>query len=106
MTEYKLNSLRNDVKSILVNDEESRKDDMYLLSKLIDSSNNVKLKEKDKKMVVKLCQHWYELGLPNINSVVRCRRYLQTQDKTIIDIEAEKKRAEEEAIYKAEFSSK
>ena len=45
MTEYRLESLRNNVKEILVNDEESRKDDMYLLSKLIDSSNNVKLKE-------------------------------------------------------------
>lgn len=98
--------VKNQVLEALQNNAETRKDDMKLTAEIIKNSDSVKLNSEDRRTLIRICRTWREMGLPNINTVVRCRRAEQLKDSSLIDEETAAYRREEEARFHNEYSRK
>ncbi len=95
-------NLKNKVLRALIDNPETRKDDMILTAEIINNTElNISNGKKD--YIIKICRNWSELGLPNIKTIERHRRKEQSLHPELIDRETELKRREEEKIYREEF---
>lgn len=92
----KLNTMENIVLDILEVSPAARSDD-YVLMWLVCEKLNPKICEF--RLADVLYQH-KELGLPNWETVTRCRRKIQEKRPDLVAPETAKKRREEEQIYR------
>lgn len=104
MSRQSKRTMRRLVYDILVADKTAQKDDMYLLSKVIEITSSG-LTAAEKAILIQLLRKWNECQLPSFNTVIRARRYLQTKHPEIIDNETEQFRQNEEREYREEYKS-
>ena len=96
MNIQKLQNIEKIVKSYLELDEHCRNDDFYLYSRIIED-----FYPKVAKMpfTVALEDH-YELGIPNFESIRRCRQKVQAKNPHLASERVKEKRAREEEVWR------
>lgn len=92
----------NIVKEILENDEKARKDDFYLILRVIQKTNP----EVRNMNFNILLENAELLHIPSFASITRARRNVTTKYPELIDEETNRIRRREEQKYKEEFSRK
>lgn len=93
-------NIKKIVYDILVNDEQSRCNDMYLLARVIEEICEVK---PHTELLIKQFEKWYFDGFPNFNTVIRARRKIQENHPELIDKKTAEARAEKEAEFREEY---
>lgn len=92
-------NIHKTVYDILVNDKKSRCNDMYLLARVIEAVSE----KKPHKLIIKQLERWNYDGLPNFNTVIRARRYIQVQHPELINTKTAEVRAKQEKKYRAKY---
>lgn len=92
----------NIVKEILENDEKARKDDFYLILRVIQRTNP----EVRNMNFNILLENAELLRIPSFASITRARRHVENKYPELVDEETNKIRRREEKKYKEKFSKK
>ena len=90
----RINTIHNKVKRILENNPETRADDWLLILKVWKEYISTDIS------VETLLTHHIELGVPNFESIRRCRQKIQADNPHLVDEEAREIRKKEEAEYR------
>jgi hypothetical protein len=90
----RINTIHNKVKRILENKPETRADDWLLILEVWKDFVDTDVP------VVTLLTHHIELGVPNFESIRRCRQKIQEENPHLVDEEAKAIRKKEEAKYR------
>ena len=88
------------VYDILVNDKQSRRNDMYLTARVIEAVCDFKPHTNS---LIEQLKQWHIDGLPNINTIIRARRKLQVEHPELIDKKTAEARAKQEKRFKSEY---
>lgn len=88
------------VYDILVNDKQSRCNDMYLTARVIEAVCDLK---PHTKLLIEQLEQWHIDGLPNINTIIRARRKLQDEHPELIDKKTAEARRKQEERFKSEY---
>ena len=95
-------NIKQIVYDILVSDEKSRCSDMYLLARVTEAVSE----KEPEKAIIRQLERWNFDGLPNFNTVIRARRYIQTQHPELINKKTATARAKRERECRAEYRRK
>ncbi len=90
----RINTIHNKVKRILENNPETRSDDWLLILEVWKESVSTDIS------VETLLKHHIELGVPNFESIRRCRQKIQADNPHLVNEVARLIRKEEEAEYR------
>ena len=96
MTIKKLQNIEKIVKSYLEINERCRNDDFFLYSRIIEDFYPPVAKMP---FTVALEDH-HELGIPNFESVRRCRQKVQAKNPHLVSERTKAKREKEEEVYR------
>lgn len=91
------------VYDILVNDKESRRNDMYLTARVIEAVCDFK---PHTNLLIEQLKQWNIDRLPNITTIIRARRKIQVNHPELIDDKTAEARAKRESEFKAEYGKK
>lgn len=91
----KIQNVRPLVYDALLNVPATRGDDFLLILEVL---KNFVTETMSLEAVFK---HHVELGIPSLASIIRIRRFIQSQDPTLVNAAAQELRAKEEAEFRA-----
>ena len=87
------------VSEILTECESANSDDMLLLSLVVIRTEN-DLPQDQEQFLTSILSHWHDLHLPNLKTVERCRRDIQSKHPELKDLKASQIRKERERKYR------
>ena len=94
-------TIKNCVYEILNNEPLTREDDNVLIAEILKKQNRDNLTQKEKQILINIFLNWRKLKLPNRNSIIRVRRFLQVKHPHLINERAHSyRKCEEEEYYK------
>lgn len=96
-------NIQKAVYDILVNDNKSRCNDMYLTARVIEAVCELK---PHTKLLIGYLEQWHINEMPNITTIIRARRKLQVEHPELVVKKAAEARAKRETEFKAEYGKK
>ena len=88
-----LNSIKNTVLTLLKTDERTRKDDLYLYTKVIEIATSDNNQHKEEIRVFNnVLLHYLDWELPNTKTILRARQAIQEKHPELTDKETAEKR--------------
>ena len=101
----KTETIRKSVFNSLNDNPSTRKDDYVLLADVIRKQENRYLNDTEKQAIIEILLNWRKYELPNFNTVIRERRYLQTKFPYLIDETISAVRSDEKKRYHDTYKS-
>lgn len=101
----KAETIRKSVFNSLNDNPSTRKDDYVLLADVIRKQENRYLNDTEKQAIIEILLNWRKYELPNFNTVIRERRYLQTKFPYLIDETISAVRSDEKKRYHDTYKS-
>lgn len=98
-------TIRKSVFDSLNDNPNTRKDDYVLLADVVEKQENPHLSIEEKQRIIDSLLNWRKYELPNFNTVIRERRYLQTKFPYLIDKTISAVRSDEEKRYHDTYKS-
>lgn len=84
----------------------TREDDYVLIAEIIKKQNNEHLTPQEMQIIIDVFYNWRQYKMPNINTIIRQRRYLQTTHPHLINEKASTVRMDEERYYHDTYKNK